>query len=258
MKILVFVKQVLDSEAKINIQDDKKSLDFEERFSLNFFDEFAIEEAIRVKEKVKNCEVVAVSLGSRKAQEVLRTSIAMGVDRAVLIETEKYNIWDPYFTAKVLSGFAEKEGFNLIFCGERAMDDENGVVGVLIAENLKIPYVGSVVKIEVMDTNKVVVDSEIDGSFFGYEVELPALFSLRKGINEPRVPAITGVMKAMRAQIAFVDPYSLLSIPLTQKTEIVRFEFPGKRPAVKIIEGQSPEEKVKKLISLLKQEAKVI
>lgn len=256
MKILVLVKQILDSEAKINIREDKKSIEFEERFNLNFFDEFAIEEALRIKEKVNDCEVVSVSFGSKKAQEALRTSIAMGADRAILIEAERYGIFDPSYTAKVLSSFSKNESFDMILCGERAMDDENGVIGALVAEYLKVPYVGSVIKMELSDQKKVIVTSEINGGFFVYEIDLPAVFSLRKGINEPRVPAITGVMKAMKFKIPSFDPASLCSF--SPRTQIVRYDFPGKRPAVKIIEGATPEEKVKKLISLLKEEAKVI
>lgn len=256
MRIIVFVKQILDSEAMISVKEDKKSFQFEERFSLNFFDEFAVEEALRIKEKVKDCEVLAVSLGPKKAQDVLRTSIAMGVDRVALIESERYSILDPTYTAKVLSGFAKKEGFDMILCGERAMDDENGIVGVLLAEYLKVPYVGSVIKMELKDSRGITVNSEMDGGLFVYDVDLPAVFSVRKGINEPRVPNVTGVMKAMRAQIPSYEPSSFGVF--SPKTEIVEYHSPGKRPPVKIIEGKTPEEKVKKLISLLKEEAKVL
>ncbi len=256
MKILTFVKQILDSEAKISLKEDKRSLNFEERFSLNFFDEFAIEEAVRIKEKISNCEVVAISLGSKKAQEVLRTAIAMGADKAVLIETERYEILDPSYTAKVLSAFAQREGFHMIICGERAMDDENGVTGALVGGYLKIPYVGSVVRLEIEGEGKAVAESEINGSFCLYEVTLPAVFSVRKGINEPRVPSVTGVMKAMKMKIPVLEVSSLS--PPTSKTQIESYDFPEKRPQVKIIEGATPEEKVKKLITLLREEAKVI
>ncbi|MCS7280315.1 MAG: electron transfer flavoprotein subunit beta/FixA family protein [Desulfobacterota bacterium] len=254
--MLVFVKQILDSEAKLSIKDDGKSIDYEERFSLNFFDEFAIEEAIRIKEKWQSCEIVAVSYGPKKAQEVLRTAIAMGGDRGILIEAQTYGIGDPGYTAKILATFAKNEGFDMILCGERAMDDENGIMGVLVAESLDVPYVGSVVKMEFEDEKTVTVDSEIDGELLSYKVELPAVFSLRKGINEPRVPAITGVMKAMRAQIPSIEPTSLISA--SPRTVILGYEPPPKRPAVKIIEGKTPKEKVTKLVALLKEEAKAL
>lgn len=256
MKILVFIKQILDPEAKINLKADKSSLEFEERFNLNFFDEFAIEEALRIKERVSQSEVVAISFGSKKAIEALRTAIAMGADRAILIEAEKYQIFDPLFSAKVLSESARREGFDMIFCGERAMDDENGMTGAIVAEYLKVPYVGSVMEIKLTEEKKAFVKSEIDGAYFLYEVELPAVFSVRKGINEPRVPQVTGVMKAMKAKIPTV---SLDSIgPISPKTQILSYELPGKRPPVKIVEGSTPQEKVKNLLKLLKEEAKVL
>lgn len=256
MKIIVFVKQVLDPEAKITL-GDYGSLVLEERFNLNYLDEFAVEEALRIKERTQDTNVLVATLGPKKATEALRTCIALGVDRALLLETQKYEMLDPSFVARVLAKFAEGEGFDLILCGERAMDDENGVVGSLLAAYLGIPFFGSVTKLDFEGEGKVVAECELDGTSFVYEAKLPVVVSVRKGINEPRVPAVTGVMKAMKAQIPTLSVEGF-SEGYTPRTQVVNYELPQKRGKVKIVEGSTPEEKVKGLIRLLREEAKVL
>lgn len=256
MKVIVLVKQVLDPEAKISLGEGG-SVVFEERFNLNYLDEFAVEEALRIKEASEGVSVTAVTLGPKKAIEALRTCIAMGVERAFLLEVQKYEMLDPSLVAKVLSKFAQNEGFDLILCGERAMDDENGVVGSLVAANLGVPFLGSVTKITLADGSRIVAECEMDGTSSVYETMLPAVVSVRKGINEPRVPAVTGVMKAMRASIPTIDASSLLE-GYASKVHVVSYELPKRRGKVKIVEGKTPEEKVKNLIQLLREEAKVL
>ena len=263
MKILVFIKQVADTEARILIKSDQKSLEIENKYNMNFFDEFALEEAIRVKEKVKDSQVAVCTYGPKRAIEVLRTAIAMGADQAVLLDDTGLDTDDPLITAKVLAGFAKHEGFDFILCGRQAIDDENSIVGVMAAEFLEIPHVSTITKLEVLDGTKVRVESEIEGGKETVEVQLPALFTVQKGINEPRVPLITGVMKAMKATIPTVDPRSIGLIkdavePKAAKTHVLSFETPQSRPPVKIIEGETPQDKVSKLIKALKEEARVL
>jgi electron transfer flavoprotein beta subunit len=263
LKILVFIKQVADTEARILIKSDRKSLEIENKFNMNFFDEFAVEEAISIKEKTEGTWIAVCTYGSRRAIEVLRTAIAMGADQAFLLDNTGLDSDDPLITAKILAAFAKQEGFDFILCGRQAIDDESSNVGVMTSEFLGIPHASSIMKMDIVDGNKALVESEIEGGRETIEVQLPALFTTQKGINEPRVPLITGVMKAMKADIPLIDPCSLgLTREMIDadaaKTSVLYYETPQNRPPVKIIEGITPEEKVKGLITVLKDEAKAL
>jgi electron transfer flavoprotein beta subunit len=258
VNILVFIKQVADTEARIIIKGDKKSLEIENKYTMNFFDEFAVEEALKIKEKVGESQVTACAFGPPKAVEVLRTAIAMGVDRAVLLDKTGFDDDDPLFVAEVLSAFARKEGFDLILTGRQAIDDENAAIGAMSAEFLGIPHVSAATKLTA-DGMKVLVESDAEGGKETTEVLLPALVTAQKGLNEPRVPLITGVMKAMKAQIPAVDPESLgIARDHVSRTYVLSYDTPPKRPPVKIAEGETGEEKVQNLIRLLKDEARVL
>lgn len=263
MKILVFIKQVADTEARILIKSDKTSLEIENKYNMNFFDEFAVEEAIKIKEKSKETLVAVCTYGPKRAIEALRTAIAMGVDQAFLLDNNSLNGDDPLITAKILAGFAKQGGFDFILCGRQAIDDESSNIGAMVAEFLGIPHVSSIMKLDIIDEKKALVESEIEGGRETIEVQLPALFTVQKGMNEPRVPLITGVMKAMKANIPLIDPYSLgltreMIDTCAAKTNVLYYETPQDRPPVRIIEGNTPEEKVKALITILKEEAKVL
>ena len=263
MNILVFIKQVADTEARIIISDENKTLEIENKYAINFFDEFAVEEAIRIKEKIKESQVTVCSYGPPRAIEALRTAIAMGADRAFLIDSTTIESDDPLIVSDILAGFAKKENFDLILCGRQAIDDESANVGPMIAEFLNIPHVNWITKLEVLDGNKIRVESEVEGGKSVLAVTLPALFTAQKGLNEPRVPLITGVMKAMKTEIPVIDP-ATLDIPKetlvknTSEVTVISYEYPAKRPPVKIIEGATPEEKAKKLMHILKEDSKVL
>lgn len=258
MNIIVFIKQVADTEARIVIAGDKKSLEIENKYVMNFFDEFAVEEALRLKEKSAGTRVTVCAYGANKAIEALRTAIAMGADRAFLLDSAGYPDNDPLFIAGALAAFAQKEGFDLIFTGRQAIDDENGAIGPMIAELLDIPHVSAVTKVEVNDT-KAVVEHEGEGGKETQEALLPALLTAQKGLNEPRVPLITGVMRAMKAEIPVIGLPSLGIVEnAPSMIHVLSYETPPKRPAVKIAEGETAEEKVKNLMRLLKDEARVL
>lgn len=256
MNIIVFIKQVADSEARIVISGDHASLEIENKYAVNFFDEFAVEEALRIKEKRKESVVTVVSYGSSKVSEALKTAIAMGADRAFLIDGSVSPDEDPLFRAEVLSAFAKKEGFDLILTGRQAIDDENAAIGPMAAELLAIPHVSAVTKLDVLD-GKILAEHDSEGGKETVEVTLPALVTTQKGLNEPRVPLITGVMRAMKTTVPVIDP-GTLDVPHEGRVRILSYEAPPKRPPVKIVEGETPEEKVKNLIRLLKEEARVL
>jgi len=263
VKILVFVKQVADTEARIIISSDQKSLEIENKYAINFFDEFAVEEAIRIKEALKDAQITVCTFAPQRAIEALRTTIAMGADNAVRIDSSRHETEDPLIIARVLAAYAKKEGFDLILCGRQAMDDESANVGAMVAEFLNIPHVSQISRLKMIDTGKAEVENEIEGGKKVSEVSLPALFTAQKGLNEPRVPFITGVMKAMKTEIAVLDPASF-DTPFgpiddgSSKVRVLSYELPAKRPSVHIVEGESAEEKAKTLVRLLKDEAKVL
>lgn len=263
MNIIVFIKQVADTEARIFIKSDQKSLEIENKYNMNFFDEFAMEAAIKTKEKFKESQVTVCTYGSKRAIEALRTAIAMGADRAFLIDNTGLESDDSLIVARILSAFAKKEGFDLILCGRQAIDDENANVGAMVAEMLGIPHASAVISFEVVDGKSVRIDNEIEGGKETVDVQLPALFTTQKGLNTPRVPLITGVMKAMKAVIPTVDPttYGLTREDIDLNAsgiETISMESPQQRPPVKIVDGETPEEKVRNLVKALKEEAKVL
>lgn len=263
MNILVLMKQVADTEARILIKSDKRSLEIENKYNINFFDEFAIEEAIRIKERDKESQVTVCSLGTKKTIEALRTAIAMGADRAFLLDDTNVAVDDPLITGKILAAFARKESFDVILCGRQAIDDENGAVGVMVAEYLKIPHLTAVSKLEFIERKRARVEAEFEGGRQTLDIELPALFTVQKGINEPRVPLITGVMRAMKTEITTEQPIALgLSDEeigfASARVIVASYETPAGRPPVRIIEGETPEMKVMNLIRALKEDARVL
>lgn len=262
MNILVFIKQVADAEARISIGADNRTLDIENKYVINFFDEFAIEEALRIKEAVSGSLVTVCSYGPQRTIEALRTAIAMGADEAVLIDSTNFSNDDPLIVSEILASWAKKKEFDIILCGRQAIDDENANVGAMIAELLQVPHVSRAMKLEILDGVKVKVESEIEGGKGLFEVTLPALFTAQKGLNEPRVPLITGVMKAMKKEIPIIEPEQLdISKEVLNNNSglsVASYELPPRRLPVKMIEGANNEEKVKELVRILKEEAKAL
>ena len=263
MNVLVLIKQVADTEARIFISSDQKGLEIENKYAVNLFDEFAVEEAIRIKEALKDVQITVCTFAPARATEALRTTIAMGADKAVRIDSSHFETDDPLIIARILASYAKTEAFDLILCGRQAMDDESANVGAMTAEFLNIPHVSQISRLTMLDSATAEVENEIEGEKKISEVTLPALFTTQKGLNEPRVPLITGVMKAMKTEIGVLDPASF-GTPFgpidngSSRINVLSYELPAKRPSVHIIEGGTPEEKVKGLVKVLKDEAKVL
>ena len=244
MNIVVMAKQIPDAEAILEILPDGKNLRIEQKFTTNVFDEFAMEEAMRLKEK-HGGKVKVITLGGGKATEVLRTGIAMGADDVLLLEDEAFLNGDGYVTALALSRAAALESFDIILCGRQAIDDDRGEVGPMVAQFLGIPHIGGIIKLDVAD-GKAVVECPVEGAKEILEVKLPAVFTAQKGLNEPRVPPIMGVMKAMKATIARITPAELGILPteigaVGAKVRIERYLQPKKRAAVQMIPGEPRE-----------------
>ncbi len=260
MNILVLIKQVPDPEALVEIGSDGKNLNIEPKFATNLFDEYAIEEALKIRE-AQGGTVKVISLGGPKAIEALRTAIAMGADEAMLIEDEGLAGSDGYNTALVLSRALEKETFDMVLCGRQAIDADRGEVPQMVAQFLGLPHVGVVVKLDVAD-GKAVAESAFEGATEVIEVALPAIFTAQKGLNEPRVPLITGVMKAMKVQIPKVTAADLglagdLAGPDGSRTRILKYLPPKKRPEVQFIEGE-PAEAAAEAVRILVEVERVI
>ncbi len=260
MEIYVLVKQVPDPEAIVKVKSDSE-LEVENKFFTNFFDEIAVEAGLKLKERLGG-KVTVLTVDNKKA-DALRRGIAMGADDAIQITDPVLEGSDPFAVAKALAAYLKDKPFDLILAGRQAMDDDAGIVGPAVAELLGIPHVNAIIGIEVDDPQKEVkVTREIEGGKEVLSCVLPALFTCQKGLDQPRIPKVTNVMKAMRAQIKKLG-LSALGLNATDaggqaaKTRIRKYLPPPQRPPVKMIKEDFPEN-VKRLVKLLKEEAKVI
>jgi electron transfer flavoprotein beta subunit len=250
MKIVVCIKRVPDSETRVKIATDGKSLDEAGvKFVMNPYDEFAVEEALRRKEKAGAGEVVMVALGPAAAQETIRTALAMGADRGVLLQTDKVPA-DSFETARLIAAELKSGTWDLILFGRMAIDDYNHQVGVLVAELLGLPCVTAVSHLD-LDGSKGVAEREIEGGIEVVEFPLPAVLTVDKGLNEPRYPALKGIMAAKKKPLE-VKPVQAGAGAI----EVVALTPPPERKEGKIVgEGAGA---VGELVRLLREEAKVL
>ncbi len=248
MKIAVCVKRVPDTETRIKIGADGKSIDEAGvKFVLNPYDEYAIEEALQLNEKAGDGEVVAIALGTDASQETIRTALAMGADRGVLLQTESVSL-DPVAVAKVLA--AELAGYDLVLFGKLAIDDYSQAVGTIVAELLGIASVSAVGHLEIVD-GAGRGEREIEGGVEVVEFSLPAVVTADKGLNEPRYPALRGIMMAKKKPLE-VKPVELDGGGITVKG----LTLPAERPQGRVL-GEGPDA-VPLLIEALRTEAKVL
>ncbi len=262
MKTIVLIKQVPDTETKVKVNPGETDINREGiNLVLNPYDEFAAEEAIKIKE-AKGGEVVVCTLGEKKAEEAIRTALAMGADRAIRLDGEAFAGSDNYATAKALAKAIEKEGdYDLILCGKQAVDDDSAQVGTLVAEMLGIPSASLVINCEVGD-GSVTITREIEGGNQELEIAMPCLLTAQKGLNEPRYPSLPGIMKAKRKKLDVLSAGDLglgadEAGAAGSKTAIKELSMPPERKAGQVFEGE-PEEIVPKVAQLLREEAKVI
>ncbi|MBA4531286.1 electron transfer flavoprotein subunit beta/FixA family protein [Brevibacillus halotolerans] len=255
MKILVAMKQTFDTEEKIIIQDGLISDDGVETI-INPYDEYAIEEAIKLRDDLGG-EVIVMTVGKDGAEKELRTALAMGADRAVLVDDESL-FGDEYTTAKVLAAVAKKEGFDLILGGQMAVDSGAGQGGPRLAEELSINHVSTAVKIDIEGTT-VRVERDVEGDTEVVETSLPVLITAQQGLNEPRYPSLPGIMKAKKKPLdrLSADDLGLTAEEVASKTEIVYQYVPEKKEAGRILSGDIPSQ-VAEVVQLLRNEAKVI
>jgi electron transfer flavoprotein beta subunit len=259
MKIVVCVKQVPDTETRVRVAPEGTAIvEADVNWIVSPYDEFAIEEALRIKE-AKGGEVVVVTVGPDRAQSALRTGLAMGADAAVHVKDPLLDRADPLATARALAAAIRGQApFDLVLCGQQGVGGDNSQVPGLLAELLDLPQVTVAVKVEVQD-GKAVVEREIEGGRETWETGLPAVVSAQKGLNEPRYASLKGIMAAKKKPLQVVDAagLGLDASALAPKVKTTAIELPPPRPPVTMIEGDA-DTQAKELVRLLHEEAKVI
>lgn len=261
MKILVMVKQVPDSEANIRINPSGADIETAGiKFVMNPYDEYAMEEALRIKEKNSDSEITALTLGGQSAQEVLRTCLALGATRAVHIKLENEKP-DNMASAHILAKAAQKIGFDLILTGKQAIDDGAMLTPGAVSSLINAPFVSSAVKIVLnFPEKKCLVHREVEGNTEIIECALPAVISAEKGLNQPRYASLMGIMQAKKKPIEEMTLNDLGITPdifsTLNKTSVLKLEYPQQRKQGEILEGEVTEV-VAKLVEKLR-EAKVL
>lgn len=251
MRVLVSIKRVPDPETTIKIRPDGSGIVTDNvKWVINPFDEIALEEALRIKERLGEGEIVLVSIGAKVAQEQLRTGLAMGADRAVLVLCEQD--LDSLAVARILAKVAEQEQPRLILLGKQAIDDDSNQAGQMLAAVLGWPQATFASKVELSDDRATAtVTREVDGGLQTVALPLPAIITSDLRLNEPRYASLPGIMKARKKELKEVAVDSL-GVDLTPKAQLLKIEPPPKREAGKKVES------VQELVQLLHAEAKVI
>ena len=249
MKILVPVKRVVDYNVKVRVKSDGSGVDIANvKMSMNPFDEIAVEEAVRLKEKGVATEVIAVSCGDAKCQETLRTAMAIGADRAILVETAEE--LQPLAVAKLLKALVDKEQPQLIILGKQAIDDDANQTGQMLAALADLPQATFASKVEVAD-GKATVSREVDGGMETLTLTLPAVITTDLRLNEPRYVTLPNIMKAKKKTLDVFKPEDL-GVDVKPRLKTLKVSEPPKRGAgIKVAD-------VAMLVDKLKNEAKVI
>ncbi|KJS34373.1 MAG: electron transfer flavoprotein subunit beta [Rhodospirillaceae bacterium BRH_c57] len=249
MKILVAVKRVVDYNVKIRVKSDSSGVETANvKMSMNPFDEIAVEEAVRLKEGGKATEIVVVSMGAQQSQETIRTALAMGADRGILVQTDVE--LQPLAVAKMLKALADKEKPDLIVLGKQAIDDDSNQTGQMVAALLGWPQGTFASKVE-MGEGSVKVTREIDGGLETVDLKIPAVVTTDLRLNTPRYASLPNIMKAKKKVIDTVSPADLGVDPTPRLTTLKVSEPPSRKAGVKVAD-------VAELVSKLKNEAKVI
>jgi electron transfer flavoprotein beta subunit len=259
MKIVVCMKQVPDTETRVRIAPEGTGIvESDVNWIVSPYDEYAIEEALKLKE-AQGGEVVLVTVGPDRAQSALRTGLAMGADSAVHVKDASFDGADTLATARALAGAVKTLApYDLVLCGQQGVGGDNSQIPGLLAEMLDLPQVTVAVKIDVQD-GKATVEREIEGARETWQTSLPAVISAQKGLNEPRYASLKGIMAAKKKPIEALDAagVGLDSAGAAPKVKVTAMELPPARPAVTMIEGEA-DAQAKELIRLLHEEAKVI
>jgi electron transfer flavoprotein beta subunit len=260
MKILVAVKQVPDTatQVKISAADPRAIETAGVTWIVSPYDEFAVEEALRIKEKRGTGEVVALTLGPDRAKEALRSCLAMGCDRAIHLNDPAWNTADTLTTAQALAAAIKQEAPQLVLCGRQAIDDDMGAVAAQLAELLGWPCASWIMEETVDADGKTIrVGRQVEGGLEVFDLPLPAVVSAQKGMNEPRYPTLKGIMGAKKKEIKDLKPADVGIQVGTPPLSLTGLEALPPRPPGRVIQGDVPTA-VKELVRALREDAKAI
>ena len=253
MNIVVLCKQVPDTESKIKLTADGSNFDREGiKWVLNPYDEFAVEEALKIKETGKAAKVTVLSLGPDRIIESVRTALAMGADDAIHVKTDDV-YGDSFAVAKALAAALDGVEYGLLIAGKQAVDDDSFAVPGMLAQLLGVPQVNVVSKLEVTESSVKAWRDIEGGAKQIIEASFPVVVTTTKGLNEPRYASLPGIMKAKRKPVETKEPAAAES-----KTEVVGWSLPEEKRVGKVLEDGELADKVKEVVRLLREEAKII
>ncbi|MBR3119278.1 electron transfer flavoprotein subunit beta/FixA family protein [Oceanobacillus profundus] len=257
MNIYVLLKKTFDTEEKISVAGGTIE-DEGAEFIINPYDEYAVEEAITQRD-AHGGEVTVVTVGDEDSEKQLRTALAMGADKAVLINTEEdLDEGDSFTTVKILEAYFEDKEVDLILAGNVAIDEASGQVGPRLAELLGFPYVTTITNLDIKDET-VTIEKDVEGDVEIIETSLPLLVTCQQGLNEPRYPSLPGIMKAKKKPLEEleIDDLDLDEEDVEAKTKTIDIYLPPEKEAGRVLEGEISDQ-VSELVSLLKNEKKVL
>ncbi len=261
MKILVLIKKTPDTETKIELASDQSKVDHgNTKFITNPYDEFAIEEALQIKEKAGGGEVVIASFSDASCKEFIVKGLAMGADRGILVNNEGLEDADSLAIAKVLKALIDEEQPSLVLCGKQAIDDDNMHVGTMLAELLQWPHVNVANKVT-LEGESCTVEREVEGGQIEvHQFNLPGIIGANKSLNSPRYTSLPGIMKAKRKPFDHktLGDLGLSADSLSNKVAVTSFTFPAEKPAGKLFQDEPVEAMVEKVVQLLRDEAKAL
>ena len=251
MKALVCVKRVIDYNVRIRVKSDKSGVETDNvKMSMNPFDEIAVEEAVRMKEKSQVQEIVILSIGTDKSQETIRSGLAMGGDRGILVKTDKEQL-EPLTVGKIIKAVSDKEKPDLIILGKQAIDDDCNQTGQIVATLLEIPQATFASELKKNDDNTLEVTREVDGGLETVKVNIPCVVTTDLRLNEPRYASLPNIMKAKQKKIDVLEIGSF-GIDIKNRLQVLEVnEPPERKPGIKV-------DDVEALVNKLKNEAKVL
>lgn len=256
MKILVCIKQVPDMESKFKVAADGRWYDTADlAWRMNEYDEFAVEQAVLVKEQVGAGDITVLSIGPDKVKETIKKALAMGCDRGVHVADNDVGTRDPFQMAGIIAEFSKDKAFDLVFTGMQSQDRGSGQIGILVAEILGVPGVSTVVDFS-LTGRRLELKRELEGGIKArVAVDLPAVVTCQLGLNNPRYPTLPNIMKAKKKELITADVHHLLQVEPRQQT--AKLYYPEKKGGGLVIEGD-PAELADRLIKILKEKTAVL
>lgn len=262
MNIVICVKQVPDTETKIRVKDGQVDHS-ETKYVVNPYDEYAIEEGLRIKERLGEAKITLLSAGPERAKDALKSGLAVDADEAVHLMDEAFQGSDPYATALILSKALEKLEYDLILCGKQGVDEDHAQVGIILAELLDIPHISVVTKLDISDDQRsVVAHREVEGGHEVVKAPLPSVITAQKGLNEPRYASIKGIMAVKKKVIPEWNAAELgvekgQVGPEAAKIAFAEVILPPERTAGQIFDADPVQDAIK-VAHLLRDEAKIL